>query len=134
MSGEQKTQEVTKLVHALAHLPGSRAVNVMARRLARISPTEHGANYDEKSGSYPITDLPASVSIPADTEEIIITLRGNLDQPESKTDLMRELDDFFGASGVGGDWGMIVDLPDARKEQLVYELTVFTNVMTNPPA
>ena len=77
MRNDTREQQIQQIIERLAGLPGGRSVDVISRRLPRTRP-DHQACFESRQRSFAIRELPPSIAVPVDVEEVIIRLRGQL--------------------------------------------------------
>jgi len=124
---ETRSEEVTRIVQALAGLPGSSAVHVISKRFPHLGPAESGSMYEEKRRRFPADSIPTEgVAMPADVEEIIITLEGRLPGPEIEDELVQRVSSLLGETPGKHNWDMRARFEKGR-ESLPYEFIVFTS-------
>lgn len=124
---QTRMDELSRIVQALAALPGSSAMNVVSRTFPRFGPAETGTPYREETRSFTADSIPEGLNVSADVEEIIITLEGTLPEAQAKDDLVERLNDLLGAPDMAGDWDLRARFTHAQSAQQAYELTVFRN-------
>lgn len=128
MSTQRRTGEVVQILRHLAALPGSQALDITAKRLARMGPAEPGTPYEERTRSFSTDAVPDAVALPENPDEIVITVHGSLPKPEAQKELVERLNDFFDQQELGQTWDVRTKfLP--RPNGSPYELTVFTHPM-----
>ncbi len=124
---DPRSQEVTQILHELVGLPGSEAVSVLARRFARYGPAESGMGYQEDVHSFEKDELPEELNLPLDSDEIVITCRGALPQPELATELMDEIERIRQSPCWSTGWDVRAHIPRRAEPARDYRLTIFTS-------
>lgn len=126
MNAETRSQQATRILRALAAMPGSRSLNVTSRKFSRLGPAEPGTSYEECTRSFRADGIPMKrLSIPSDVEEVVITLQGALPTLCNRDRVLRELRQTIGE---------LQDTWEARarfarsSDAPAYEVTVFTDV------
>lgn len=121
------TQEVGRILQALATLPGGRDLDVFVRRFPRHDPASPWTTHEEQRWHLEPAQMPATLPIPENAEEIVITLKGALTANHDKPELNHKLDELFGASCIGTEWEVRTAFTEPRDAAGDYELTVFQN-------
>jgi hypothetical protein len=119
--------EVSRIVQVLASLPGSMAMNVISRKFPRLGPAEPGTTYQEETKSFASDSIPDGLRVPADVEEVVITLQGTLPQANARNELVNQLNEFFDTSEIAGGWDVRAKFSVQPTDGHAYELTIFKN-------
>jgi hypothetical protein len=126
MSPAYVSSQVLELLGSLAQIPGSAQIQVRARRFSRVMPTQHAQYYQEVRASFPADDLPATISIPPNPDEIDVTVHGLLPADAAPAGVVGKLEDFV-HDHLGTQWDLRVDLPAAQSSDRDFHLNVFMN-------
>lgn len=126
---QTRSDEVSRIVQALATLPGSLAMNVVARKYPRFGPGEPGRGFQQQSRSFGTDEVPEGLGLPADVEEVIITLKGTLPEPQAKDELVDQINEFFSDPDVAAYWDIRARFTQPNADYSQYELTIFRNPM-----
>jgi hypothetical protein len=125
MKSDIRSAQAFQIIHVLAELPGSAAINLTARKFPRFGPHETGTIFEEKSMSFAVNQLPEAVEVPADAEDVRITVSGALQQGSSPN-LVGQLNQFFAQNGMSDRWevrGWVQPAPSANGR--TYQVQVF---------
>jgi hypothetical protein len=130
MINETRSVQLEQIVRHLAALPGGQAVDIFFRRLPRFGPWGLESGYQMDQRSFGTRDMPASVDIPADSDELLVRLRGLLppDEPQAKTALVDEFYSMFSDSELSNNWEVRTQFKNGGSQPPRYELTVFPHV------
>jgi hypothetical protein len=126
MKNDTRENQAQQIVHQLASLPGGQSLDVIEKKLPRIGPAETGSGYHVSTRSFTVRELPQALSIPSDSEEVIIRLHGSLDQGQVKDSLVSQLHSFFKARELHESWDVRAHFRKGRESAPEYELTVFS--------
>ncbi len=131
MRNDTRAVQVRQIVQELASLPGGMAVEITAKKLPRFGPADLDSPYQVSTRVFTVQEIPESVSVPHDTDEVIIRLRGALGEPKAKAGLVDELHTFFSSPDLQDQWDLRTHFKNGSDPRPAYELTVFSHV---PPA
>jgi hypothetical protein len=126
MRNDTREKQAQQIVHQLASLPGGQSLDVISRKLPHLGPADAGSSYQVSKRSFAVCELPQTLPIPSDSEEVIIRLRGLLADGQVKGSLVSDLHDFFNASDLNEGWEVRAHLKKGRNDAPEYELTVFS--------
>jgi len=127
------SDEVDRLVHALAGIPGGRDFEVTARAFPRFWPAGMEAMFEEIGLGFPADQLPDAFTIPPSVEEIHITLHGQLPAAPTPSELMEWAMGAIQTTECGRAWDVRAQVV-ARGSEIAYDLTVFTRSDSAPIA
>lgn len=125
MTYDTRADQADRIVHALAELPGSMLINITSKKFPRFGPASFGSTYEEKTRLIRVDSVPAKLEVPADAEEVSITLQGSLNEPANQADLVAKLHTLFHDSGIGAQWNVRAEIQEPREQQRPYQLKVF---------
>lgn len=127
MGTETRSEQATRILRALATMPGSTRVQVKSRRFARVGPAEQGNEYREFNESFRPNTLPLKrLFIPPDIEEVVFTMQGALPRRCSKEEVENQLQVVMGS--ICQNWDARTRFQrKGRAEGPYYEVTVFTD-------
>ena len=128
MRNDTRSAQVQQIVEQLCTLPGGRNLDIVAKKWPRVGPAETGSAYQVVRRSYAVQQLPQSVSVPDDSEEIVIRLRGEVEPPQVKDALVEELYAFFAADEMREHWDLRTRFEHAQDVGNAYELTVLSHL------
>jgi hypothetical protein len=122
--------EVTRVLEALAEIPGGRDVEVLARRFPRRDPAGGWAPYEEWRWALALSGLPPhGPPIPDDAEDIVVTLHGAAAGPQQPPSLNGRFGALIG-SELLDHWEVRTEAQVATGREhhvAAYRLTVFQN-------
>ena len=78
MAAQTLQGEIERILQILSALPGSKNVEVKTRRYPRFLPGDAGTGYSEKSWHLTTFVFPVDLTIPADSEDILVTWHGEI--------------------------------------------------------
>ena len=133
MNAHSQSEQAAEIVRGLAGMPGGREVNIIARKYPR-GPVGAASSYEQEERSFPLDRLPPQLPISGNMDEIVITLRGELDESQSTVSLLAELNDVVGGLQIGACWDSRVFLHTAARSGHAYQVTVFTDVFGIVPS
>jgi hypothetical protein len=125
-----RIDEVTRILEALAAIPGGRELAVLARRFSRCDPSGAWTSYGEWHWSMELTGPPpAGPPIPEDADDIVLTLRGAPPARQAPSEISGRLSMLM-SRDLDDHWEFRADFNDAgdrRDDATGYRLTVFQN-------
>jgi hypothetical protein len=131
MRNDTRSLQVRHIVQELSALPGGLAVDIVSKKLPRFGPADSESFYQVNTSTFPVGQVPDSVNVPPDTDEIIIRLHGSLERSQARDELVDELYSFFSSPDYHDNWDVRTHFKNGGAARSGYELTVFSNV---PPA
>ena len=111
------------LVRGLAALPGGTAVNVVARKFPRLGPAEAGTGFEQEEKSFPCDRIPDSIPVPPNSDEIVITVQGVMNDPDIAETVRSQVDDLLSSPEMANYWDSRAKFGRADAH---YQVTVFT--------
>lgn len=124
MNNAVRTDQVGRILHSLAHLPGSAAVRVTSRKFPRFGPVGPGSSFEERTSAFPVDQVPHTFVVQTDMEQVVISVRGALPEECTRDELVRHLQPLLEASDIEHDWELRANVPETASG---YELTFFTH-------
>ncbi len=124
MNGDIRSSEAQKIIQLLAELPGSTEINVTSKKFPRFGPHVTGTIYEERTCSFAAHQLPERLEVPADAEEVHITVHGAL-TADAPADLLGKLNEHFLETGMSSAWGVRSYMRPPQQDRRPYELRVF---------
>ena len=120
------SHQVSQIVSTLVGLEGSSDISIIARRYPRIGPAESGVGFEEKALRFSAAEVPSDMPLPADMDEVVIRVDGELPESNCAGELRQRVNDFVTESQIGDTWDVRSRFRDAPSRQS-YQFTVFTN-------
>ena len=120
------SNQVSQIVQTLVGLEGSSDISVVSRRYPRVGPAEPGVGFEEQSSHFSTSQMPQEVALPADTDEVVIQVKGALQQPDSATDLKQRVHQFVTEAEIGDTWDVRSHFGNVQSGR-AYQFTLFTN-------
>jgi hypothetical protein len=133
MKNDTQAAQVRQILRQLATLPGSQAVDVIAKKLPRLGPAEQDSPYRVSRRSFDVQSLPEGFSIPSDSEEVIIRLHGSLDKGQAREALVDEFHAMFVGTELYQHWDVRAQFKLSDEPKASYELTVFSHMPVAVP-
>jgi hypothetical protein len=120
---DPRSHQAELLVRGLAALPGSTAVNVVARKFPRLGPAEAGTGYQQDERRFACNALPDAIVMPGGMDEITITLQGVMADRDAVQAVRAQVSRLLSIPEVVDGW-------DSRARFAAnddrYQVTVFT--------
>ena len=120
------SSEVMELLGSLATIPGSAQIHLRARRFSRVMPTQQNQVYQEVRSSFRVDDLPQTIPMPPNPDEIDVTVQGLLPPDAQPEHVLGQVEDFV-HDHLGLEWDLRVDLPASQSGDRDFRLSVFTH-------
>jgi hypothetical protein len=133
MKNDTQAAQVNQILRRLATLPGSQAVDVIAKKLPRLGPAEQDSPYHVSRRSFDVQQVPESFSIPSDSEEVIIRLHGSLGEGQAREALVDEFHAMFVGTELYQHWDVRAQFKLNGNPRAAYELTVFSHMSVTMP-
>jgi hypothetical protein len=134
MNADPQSHDAAEIIRGLSCLPGGIDVRLTAKRFPRRGPAEPGTGYMQQEQSFDPHHLPEQLAIPFGMDEIVITMRGELDQAQSTVALLQQLNDLLGAVGSEEPWDYRTFFQHAIGSAPAYQVTVFTDTFSVVPS
>jgi hypothetical protein len=124
MRNDTREQQIQQIIERLAGLPGGRSVDVISKRLPRMR-ADQQACYESRRRSFAVKELPRSIAVPIDVEEVIIRLRGQLAEQHGHQTLAGEMSQFLQEMELLDKWDVRTHVTHGEVEA-DFELTLLT--------
>jgi hypothetical protein len=125
-------------MQGLASLPGGGKVDVISRKLPRVGPAEANTGYIVSTRSFQVEEIPqqqqsCSSYVQPDSEEVIIRLRGRLEEPVKRSSLLNQLHQLFAEPDLRHHWDVRTYFKPNAQPELAYELMIVSHAAVSVP-
>jgi hypothetical protein len=132
MSIHSLSDDVAKIIRRLSDLPGSKALSVQTRRYPRLGPAERSSGFQEDRWSMAADEEPAELSIPADTEDVLVTWLGVPNIPEIDQQITLAVDATINEAGGAMNWEYRVFTRSLAEKPEEVVVQIFNSVGVRP--
>jgi len=117
-----------RIVAQLAQFQGAAVLNVVARCYPRFGPAEDGAGFRQFQCGFPCDDVPKTLEVPSDADEVAVTMQGALGEGIAKPEFRKAVEEAIATPALSGEWDVRVYFDSREQNSSGYQVKVFTTL------
>jgi hypothetical protein len=134
MSTDRHSRQAARIVRGLGDLPGSKEVNIVARKFPRVLASEPGTCFHQEEQSFPLEPYPQEVPIPTGMDDIFITVRGELPDGAGIDGVLDCARSLLSTADAQWEWDVRSVVKIEGECRRAYQVMLFTDAPAATPA